>query len=63
MSADAGRSGHATAACDVEFYLSYEFQSRALALVMGAMFEAVFRRFSDAFERRADQIYGPAAQA
>lgn len=49
--------------CDVEFYLSYEFQSRALALVMGAMFEAVFRRFSDAFERRADQVYGPAAQA
>jgi coenzyme Q-binding protein COQ10 len=43
--------------CDVEFYLSYEFQSRALALVMGAMFEAVFRRFADAFERRADQIY------
>ncbi len=45
------------AGCDVEFYLSYEFQSRALALVMGAMFEAVFRRFADAFERRADQIY------
>jgi coenzyme Q-binding protein COQ10 len=44
-------------ACDVEFYLQYEFQSRALALVMGAMFEAVFRRFADAFERRADQIY------
>ena len=44
-------------ACDVEFFLSYEFQSRALALVMGAMFEAVFRRFADAFERRADQIY------
>ena len=43
--------------CDVEFYLSYEFQSRALALIMGAMFEAVFRRFADAFEARADQVY------
>jgi coenzyme Q-binding protein COQ10 len=43
--------------CDVEFYLSYEFQSRALALLMGAMFEAVFRRFADAFEARADKIY------
>jgi coenzyme Q-binding protein COQ10 len=43
--------------CDVEFYLSYEFQSRALALVMGAMFEAVFRRFADAFEARADKVY------
>jgi coenzyme Q-binding protein COQ10 len=44
-------------ACDVEFYLHYEFRSRALAFVMGAMFEAVFRRFADAFEQRADQIY------
>ena len=44
-------------ACDVEFHLHYEFRSRALALVMGAMFEVVFRRFADAFERRADQIY------
>jgi coenzyme Q-binding protein COQ10 len=25
---------------------------------MGAMFDAAFRRFSAAFERRADQIYG-----
>jgi len=44
-------------ACDVEFYLHYEFRSRALAMVMGAMFEMVFRRFADAFERRADQVY------
>ncbi|HEX4552970.1 MAG TPA: SRPBCC family protein [Xanthobacteraceae bacterium] len=49
-------------ACDVEFYLHYEFRSRALAFVMGAMFEAVFRRFADAFERRADQIYAGRAQ-
>jgi ribosome-associated toxin RatA of RatAB toxin-antitoxin module len=27
------------------------------------MFEHVFRRFADAFEQRADQIYGRAAQA
>jgi coenzyme Q-binding protein COQ10 len=49
-------------ACDVEFYLHYEFRSRALAFVMGAMFEAVFRRFADAFERRADQIYAGRSQ-
>ncbi len=47
-------------ACEVEFYLHYEFQSRTLGMIMGAMFEAVFRRFADAFERRADQIYGRA---
>ena len=25
---------------------------------MGAMFDAAFRRFADAFEKRADEIYG-----
>jgi coenzyme Q-binding protein COQ10 len=44
-------------ACDVEFFISYEFRSRTLGLLMGAMFEAAFRRFSAAFERRADQVY------
>ncbi len=45
-------------ACEVEFFISYEFRSRTLGLLMGAMFEAAFRRFSAAFERRADQVYG-----
>jgi len=47
-------------ACDVEFFIAYEFRSRTLALLMGAMFEAAFRRFAAAFERRADEIYGAA---
>ena len=45
-------------ACEVEFFISYEFRSRALGLLMGAMFETAFRRFSTAFERRADEVYG-----
>jgi len=45
-------------ACEVEFFIAYEFRSRALGLLMGAMFETAFRRFSAAFERRADQVYG-----
>ena len=45
-------------ACEVEFFIIYEFRSRTLGLLMGAMFEAAFRRFSAAFERRADQVYG-----
>ena len=44
-------------ACDVEFYINYEFKSRMLGLLMGAMFDAAFRRFAAAFERRADEIY------
>jgi len=44
--------------CDVEFFISYEFKSRVLGMLMGAMFEAAFRRFAEAFERRADKVYG-----
>lgn len=45
-------------ACHVEFFISYEFRSRTLGLLMGAMFDAAFRRFADAFEARADEVYG-----
>jgi coenzyme Q-binding protein COQ10 len=45
-------------ACDVEFFIDYEFRSRVLAALMGAMFDAAFRRFAGAFEKRADEIYG-----
>ena len=45
------------ASCEVTFFIAYEFRSRVLALLMGAMFDAAFRHFSAAFEQRADQIY------
>jgi len=45
-------------ACAVEFFIDYEFRSRTLALLMGALFDAAFRRFATAFERRADEVYG-----
>ncbi len=50
---------HATGekTCDVEFFIAYEFRSWTLDLIMGATFDAAFRRFAAAFERRADQIY------
>ena len=44
--------------CEVEFFIDYEFKSRMLAMVMGAMFDTAFRKFSAAFEQRADRIYG-----
>jgi coenzyme Q-binding protein COQ10 len=45
-------------ACEVEFFIVYEFRSRTLGLLMGGIFDAAFRRFAAAFERRADQVYG-----
>jgi len=44
--------------CEVEFFLAYEFRSRTLGLLMGGVFDAAFRRFAAAFERRADEVYG-----
>jgi coenzyme Q-binding protein COQ10 len=43
--------------CEVEFFITYEFKSRTLGLLMGSMFDVAFRRFASAFERRADVIY------
>ena len=49
-------------ACDVGFFIQYEFKSRMLGLLMGTMFDTAFSRLSAAFEKRADQVYGkPAA--
>jgi coenzyme Q-binding protein COQ10 len=48
-------------ACDVGFFIAYEFKSRILAMLMGTMFDAAFARFSTAFEKRADVVYGKKA--
>jgi len=50
-------------ACEVEFFIAYEFRSRAFGLLMGALFDAAFRRFAAAFERRADEVYGKVSPA
>jgi coenzyme Q-binding protein COQ10 len=46
-----------TQSCEVEFFINYEFKSRTLGLLMGSMFDAAFRKFAGAFERRADLVY------
>jgi coenzyme Q-binding protein COQ10 len=43
---------------ETAFAIAYEFKSRTLALLMGAVFDRVFRAFAGAFEKRAEQIYG-----
>ncbi len=42
----------------IEFFITYEFRSRALGLLMGSMFDGAFRRFAEAFEHRAHDVYG-----
>jgi len=42
----------------VDFYINYEFKSLALGLLMGSVFDKAFRKFAEAFEKRADAVYG-----
>jgi coenzyme Q-binding protein COQ10 len=44
--------------CEVAFAIDYEFRSRTLGMIMGAVFDRVFRTFAEAFEKRADKVYG-----
>ena len=45
-------------ACEVDFFIDYELRSLMLGLVVGAVFDKAFRRFAEAFEDRAGQVYG-----
>lgn len=44
--------------CDVQFQIAYEIRSMMLQMLAGAVLEQAFRRFAEAFEERARQIYG-----
>ncbi len=44
--------------CEISFHIAYEFRSRTLAMLMGAVFDRAFRKFVHAFETRADRLYG-----
>ena len=42
----------------IRFSIDYEFRSRTLSALMGAVFDRAFRKFAEAFEARADEVYG-----
>ena len=44
--------------CDVDFYIDYELKSLMLGILVGAVFDKAFRKFSEAFETRARAVYG-----
>ncbi len=49
---------HAPEGCDVHFFISYEFKSLVLQILVGSLFDRVFRRYTLAFEERARTVYG-----
>jgi coenzyme Q-binding protein COQ10 len=48
--------------CNVDFFISYEFRSRRLGLLMSGVFDMAFRKLEQAFEQRADIVYGVPSQ-
>ena len=50
--------------CEIEFFLDFEFRSRLLQRLIGALFHEAVRKMVAAFESRARKLYGdPAAIA
>lgn len=45
----------------VHYAIDYEFRSSILGALMGSVFDHAIRKFTDAFEARADQLYGVGA--
>jgi coenzyme Q-binding protein COQ10 len=45
-------------ACDVDFFVDFEFRSRTLQAIIGVVFNEAMRRIVHAFEQRAEQLYG-----
>jgi len=46
------------AACEVDFFVVFEFRSKTLQLIIGVVFHEAMRRIVRAFEERAEQLYG-----
>ncbi len=49
--------------CDVDFSIGYELRSAILQMLVGALFDRAFRRYTEAFEERARKVYGIAQPA
>ncbi len=44
--------------CTIDFYIEFEFKSRALQMLISVVFGEAVRRMVGAFEARADRVYG-----
>jgi len=44
--------------CEIDFYIDFEFRSKLLQALMGALFNEAVRMMVRAFEARANRLYG-----
>lgn len=50
-------------ACEIDFYVEFEFRSRILEKMIGTLFHEAVSRMVGAFERRAAELYEPVGRA
>ncbi|MGH6736964.1 MAG: type II toxin-antitoxin system RatA family toxin [Methyloceanibacter sp.] len=43
---------------DIDFYIAYSFRSHLFERLVGGLFDKAVRKYTDAFEARADEVYG-----
>jgi coenzyme Q-binding protein COQ10 len=43
---------------DIDFYIAYSFRSHLFERLVGGLFDKAVQKYTDAFEARADEIYG-----
>lgn len=48
---------------EIDFYIAYRFRSRMFERLVGSLFDKAVRKYTDAFEARADEIYGLKSRA
>ncbi len=46
--------------CEIDFFVDFEFRSRLLQKIVGALFHEAVSRMVASFERRATALFGPA---
>ena len=48
--------------CEIDFSVDFAFKNRMFEMLAGQYFDRAFRKMVEAFERRADALYGATAQ-
>jgi coenzyme Q-binding protein COQ10 len=50
-------------ACEVGFFIAYSFRSHLFERMIGGLFDKAVRKYTEAFEARADAVYGRKTRA
>ena len=52
-----------TGGSEIDFFIAYKFRSRIFEQLVGKLFDKAVRKYTNAFEARADEVYGTKGRA